>query len=55
MEKTELAAPVDLLLNLVGNTKPYFPDYLSRKLCEEVGVDCSDDIFYKLISVGVDH
>lgn len=34
VEKVELSPPIDYFLNLLTQTKPYFPEYLSRQLCE---------------------
>ena len=40
VEKVELATPVDYMLNLLNPHKPCFPEFLSKKLCEEVGLEC---------------
>lgn len=45
---------MDLELNQLTTAKPFFPEYVSRKLCEEVGLESSDDLFYRLVSVSVD-
>lgn len=37
-EKLDLSLVSETTLHLLTKNKPYFPEFLSKKLCEEVGL-----------------
>ncbi len=39
---------------MLSKNKPFFPEYLSKKLCEEIGLECNEEMFYRLLSTTVD-
>lgn len=46
---------VKTLLISSKNSAPYFPPQFSKKLCEEEGVECNENVFFQLISNIVDY
>ena len=53
-EELELSKVVQSLLILSKNSSPMFPAMWSKKICENSGLECNEDVFFNMISNVVD-
>lgn len=51
----DLSPVAETTLHLLSKNKPFFPEFLAKIISEQAGLECNEQLFYRLMSTTIDY